>query len=199
MGWLDESGRMWPRVTRSGRSVSQWILSIANHWLRRGKKGLLWDICEADHGGHGNTQLSPSNVEHIIDWQPQVLPFHPYSFITKAIVHPASSQQRTESSGATKPALFCQHIGHLQWVILTQEYLIDLTKPILKLHFGLKLCWILFIFFSSSEIVCITLWHSPLLSSHLYPLKALFLVHLLHIQFHLEVCFSQNTEWNMKP
>ena len=84
-----------------------------------GGKGFLWDIFEADHGGHGNTQLSPSNAEHIIDWQPQLLPFHPYSFVTEANVHPASSQQRTESSGATKPAPFCQHIGHLQWVILT--------------------------------------------------------------------------------
>lgn len=117
---------------------------------QEGRKGLLWDICEADRGGHGNAQLSPSNGEHIIDCQPQLLPFHPYSFLTEAVLHPASSQQRTESTGATKPAPFCQHIGHLQWVIFDSVDLIGLTKPISKLHFGLKLGWILFIFFSSS-------------------------------------------------
>lgn len=113
-GLADEGGMVWPRVTKSGCSVSQWVLSIANHWLKRGKKRILWDICDA------NVAAKEIHSSALLMWNTSLTdshswcPFHPYCCLTEAIVHPGSSQPSTEPSGATKPGPFLQHRGHLQ-------------------------------------------------------------------------------------
>lgn len=74
MGWLDEGGIVWPRVTTSGCSVSHWVLSIDNHWLKVEKEWLIWDICATGCGSHRHCY------------------FQPHCFLSEAIPPPGSSQ-----------------------------------------------------------------------------------------------------------
>lgn len=100
----------------------------------RGKKWLLWDICDAEHGSHGNTHLCSSNMERITDWKPQLLFPLCTAFSLRPLYIQALPSQRLNLVGLQNQETH----GHLQWAILTQGYLTGMTKPFLKMNFCLK-------------------------------------------------------------